>query len=116
MFQSQIVLTMKNNTFFNDRMLPYNQTAEGSRLYSLFLASATKTYPQYVSELHGMADGAEIPFSKVSSFESHTYMKLLCAWCRYSLVSWNVSNGEVGGSDSWIEVVDGHECPFTDTQ
>ena len=66
MFQSQIAMAMKNDTFFNNKMLPYNQTAEGSHLYSLFLASATKTYPQYVSELHGMADGAQIPFSKVS--------------------------------------------------
>ncbi len=56
---------MKNNTFFNSKMLPYNSTAEGAGWYSSYLTSAQTTYPQYVDELHGIADGAKIPFSKV---------------------------------------------------
>ena len=62
-----MLTVMQSNAFFHDKMLPFNQTAEGSSLYSLFLATATQIYPQYVSELRGMADGAEMPFSEVFS-------------------------------------------------
>ena len=56
---------MKNNTFFNDRMLPYNQTTEGSSLYSAYFDIASKRYPQYMDELRGMADGTQMKFSEV---------------------------------------------------
>ena len=56
---------MKNNTFFNEKMLPYNQTTEGSLLYLEYFDTASKRYPQYMDELRGMADGSQIPFSEV---------------------------------------------------
>ena len=65
-FRSRILAAMRNNTFFNNRMLPYNQTTEGSSLYSAYLDTASKMYPQYMNELRGLADGAQMQFSEVA--------------------------------------------------
>lgn len=56
---------MQNNSFFNTKMLTYNSTAEGSALYRSFYHVVASTFPQYLDELRGMADGANITFSKV---------------------------------------------------
>lgn len=56
---------MDNNTFYNSKVLSYNTTAEGAWLYSTYLQTAKDTFPQYVEELQGLADGAKMDFSKV---------------------------------------------------
>lgn len=56
---------MENNTFFNTKMLSYNSTAKGRALYSSFYHVVAHTFPQYLDELRGMADGANTTFSKV---------------------------------------------------
>ena len=60
---------MMNNTFFNNKMLPYNRTTEGSALYSGYFDTAIRVYPQYMAELRGIADGSQIPFSEVDPIE-----------------------------------------------
>lgn len=67
MFKSEILTAMANDTFFSGEMMAYNQTASGSSLYSSYLKTASTIYPQYMEELHGIADGSQIPFSKVQS-------------------------------------------------
>ena len=64
-FSSQILTVMDSNSFFNSKMLSYNSTAEGGAVYSRFYHSVATAYPQYLDELRGMADGANISFSKV---------------------------------------------------
>lgn len=76
-FRSRILSAMTNNTFFNDRMLPYNQTTEGSSLYSAYFDTASKRYPQYMDELRGMADGTQMKFSEVFLWNLKYEWKLL---------------------------------------
>ncbi|CAI8008523.1 hypothetical protein GBAR_LOCUS5833 [Geodia barretti] len=64
-FSSQILTVMDSNSFFNSKMLSYNSTAEGGAVYSRFYHSVATAYPQYLDELRGMADGANISFSKL---------------------------------------------------
>ena len=64
-FRDQIVAVMKDNSFFNSKMLSYNSTAEGSHLYTTFYKTVAAKFPHYLDELRGMADGANISFSKV---------------------------------------------------
>lgn len=64
-FKKQILTVMQGNTFFNTKMLFYNSTAEGSALYMSYYNIVASTFPKYLEELRGMADGASIAFSKV---------------------------------------------------
>ena len=45
--------------------LPFMNTSTGQTLYSELLGAANRTYPQYVSEIVGVADGAGQPFAHV---------------------------------------------------
>jgi len=65
-FAEQIHRAMKNSTFFNTRMLPYNRTKEGSALYSSYYNVVLRTFPDLLEEVKGMADGANVTFSEVS--------------------------------------------------
>lgn len=46
--------------------IPLYNTAEGKRIYEETLEAVRCSYPQYIRELQGIADGAEIAFYKVS--------------------------------------------------
>ena len=56
---------MDDNSFFNSKMISYNSTTEGSALYTSFYKTVSSSFPLYLDELRGMADGANISFSKV---------------------------------------------------
>jgi hypothetical protein len=64
-FKEQILTVMQSNTFFNSKMLFYNSTAGGSALYSTYYHTVASTFPKYLDELRGMADGAGLSFSKL---------------------------------------------------
>ena len=64
-FKTQILSTMARNSFFNEKMLPYNLTSEGAELYNSFLDSSARAFPAYLEEIRGMADGTNLSFSKV---------------------------------------------------
>ena len=65
-FREQILTAMQNNSFFNNKMLSYNATAEGRALYSSYYHTVLHTFPLFLDEVRGMADGSKILFSKVS--------------------------------------------------
>jgi len=46
--------------------LPMYAQPEGRQIYEESLKSTQKFFPQYVSELQGVADGAGVPFHEVS--------------------------------------------------
>lgn len=48
--------------------LPVYETPEGRKCYEATLATVKKNYPQYIEEIQGTADGAEVPFHKVFFF------------------------------------------------
>ena len=56
---------MGNDSFFNDKAVPYNGTEEGAAVYRDMLAAVNKTFPQYLDELAGLADGLGLSFSTV---------------------------------------------------
>lgn len=64
-FRGEIMRAMENNAFFNNKLLPYNKTQDGATLYEKYLHTAESTYPQYVEEIQGMADGAKIGFDEL---------------------------------------------------
>ena len=61
---------MDNNTFFKEKMLPFNASSVGGELYASYLESA-QAYPDYLDEIRGMADGAELSFSEVILVAMH---------------------------------------------
>jgi hypothetical protein len=60
-----MVTVMGASSFFNSKMLAYNSTPEGGALYASFHRTMARTFPQYLDEIRGMADGANISFSKL---------------------------------------------------
>lgn len=49
----------------NKVYLPLYETPEGRKAYDATLASCKENFPQYVREIEGTADGAQVPFHKV---------------------------------------------------
>ncbi|XP_062537270.1 beta-alanyl-dopamine/carcinine hydrolase isoform X3 [Armigeres subalbatus] len=49
----------------NDTYLPLYNTDEGRKVYNETLDSVKKSFPQYVRELEGTADGAQVEFHKL---------------------------------------------------
>ena len=75
-FKHEILSAMDNNTFFREKMLPYNASSEGGELYASYLESA-QAYPDYLDEIRGMADGAELSFSEVKVLAMHSIMSFI---------------------------------------
>lgn len=48
-----------------DEFLPLYNTHDGRQIYDESLAVTKSYFPQYVSEMQGMADGSGVPFHKV---------------------------------------------------
>ena len=48
--------------------LPLYETDAGRKVYEETLACVRKNFPQYLSEMEGTADGAEVPFHKVKLY------------------------------------------------
>jgi hypothetical protein len=56
-------------------LLPLYETDAGKKVYEETLASVSKNFPQYVREMEGTADGAQVPFHKV---QFCIIIKLIC--------------------------------------
>lgn len=48
--------------------LPLYKTDAGKKVYEETLACVGKNFPQYLSEMEGTANGAEVPFHKVNLY------------------------------------------------
>lgn len=49
----------------NETYLPLFATNEGRKIYEETLDTVRKQFPQYVKEIEGTANGANVPFHKV---------------------------------------------------
>lgn len=58
---------VSTSSILNDTYLPIYNTPEGIKVYTETLDVVTKSFPQYVRELQGTADGANVEFHKVSA-------------------------------------------------
>lgn len=66
-FKDAIHTAMSSNAFYNEKMLPaYFNTTDGKELYDSLTQEAMMSFPQYVEEIQGLADGAGLPFDKVT--------------------------------------------------
>ena len=50
---------MKEDSYFNNVILPYSRTPDGVGLYSSLLKKM-ETFPDYMEELKGLADGVGV--------------------------------------------------------
>lgn len=67
-FSSLIKEFLEKSSQLNDHFLPVYNTEEGRKIYEETLKVVTENFPQYVDEIRGTADGADVEFYKVSSF------------------------------------------------
>lgn len=61
-FGGEIAAAFERYAFLHERVLPYQQTAEGQAHYAEMLDVNRAHFPDYLSELEGVADGAGVPF------------------------------------------------------
>jgi hypothetical protein len=67
-FSSLIKSFLKTSEQLNKKFLPAYNTEEGKRVYDETLSLVTEKFPEYVDEIKGTADGAEVDFYKVMIF------------------------------------------------
>ena len=65
-FKEDIKKAISNNSFFNEKLMPYSKTQEGVATYGDLYGAVKKALPQYLEEVEGMAEGAGMEFSMVS--------------------------------------------------
>ncbi|KAL3855359.1 hypothetical protein ACJMK2_014574 [Sinanodonta woodiana] len=61
-FQKWIKRYFNHTPLMQRRMLPFYYSQKGRQIYNEYLTAAEATFPQYITEIRGMADGSEIPF------------------------------------------------------
>jgi predicted choloylglycine hydrolase len=61
-FASRIHRTLDSYAFFQERLLPFHRSREGQARYQQFLCINTARFPDYVTELEGLAEGSERSF------------------------------------------------------
>ncbi|KAG7389850.1 hypothetical protein PHYPSEUDO_009363 [Phytophthora pseudosyringae] len=64
-FQDKIQERMRLNTKLQTLLLPFAHTSTGRKLLDRYLAVHRATFPQYVEELEGVAEGSGVPFETV---------------------------------------------------
>lgn len=57
---------VETSSLLNESYLPIYNTPEGLKVYTETLEVVRKSFPQYLRELQGTADGAQVEFHKVS--------------------------------------------------
>lgn len=65
-FASIIQNFLSISTTLNECFLPAYAKPAGKKAYDETLAAVRKDFPQYVKELEGVADGANVPFHEVN--------------------------------------------------
>jgi len=64
-FRAEILLTLDRHDGLNTRFMPYSRTPAGRARYQHLVALHRNRYPEFFSELDGMAEGAAVPFEKL---------------------------------------------------
>ncbi|MGD8462600.1 MAG: C45 family autoproteolytic acyltransferase/hydrolase [Anaerolineae bacterium] len=64
-FAHQIRRALANYSFLQERMLPYHDSPQGEERYQALLRLNRARYPDYVTELEGIAHGAGRPFEEL---------------------------------------------------
>ena len=64
-FARQIRETLSDNVALQERYLPFHRTPEGRRKYEEFLGQHLSHFPEYISELEGISEGAGVQFEEL---------------------------------------------------
>jgi hypothetical protein len=64
-FRAEIIRTLDGHDDLNTRFMPYSRTPDGRERYQHLVAPHRNRFPEYISELEGMAEGAAVPFEKL---------------------------------------------------
>jgi predicted choloylglycine hydrolase len=64
-FGQQIRKTLAGNATLQERFLPFHRTAEGKRRYEGLVRLHESRFPDYLSELHGISEGAGAAFEEL---------------------------------------------------
>jgi predicted choloylglycine hydrolase len=64
-FRHQIQKTLSDNVELQKTFLSFHRTAEGERLYQKLIQLHNSRFPQYLSELKGISEGAEVPLEEL---------------------------------------------------
>jgi len=64
-FRAEIVRTLDGHEGLNTRFIPYSRIPDGMARYQHLLSLHRNRYPEFLSELEGMAEGAAVPFEKL---------------------------------------------------
>lgn len=67
-FSGLIKNFLKTCDHLNNDYIPAYKTDKGKKIYDETLQVCKQNFPQYVKELEGIADGAEVDFYKVICF------------------------------------------------
>ena len=62
---TEIHAALDNYPFFQQELLPFHRTAEGQQRFDQFLTLNRERYPTYITELEGLAQGAQRPFEEL---------------------------------------------------
>ncbi len=77
-FRSSIESHVAHNAHLNNVLVEKYQSARVRRIYENTLSAVTKSFPQYVDELQGMAQGAKVPFFKLFLLHIDAIVSSLC--------------------------------------
>ena len=64
-FKAEILRTLEGHVGLNTRFMPYSRTPAGRARYQHLVALHRNRFPDFISELEGMAEGAGVPFEKL---------------------------------------------------
>lgn len=64
-FREQIRRTLASNVALQETFLPFNRTEEGKTRYEKLLGLHRSFFPDYISELQGMSEGASLSFAEL---------------------------------------------------
>jgi hypothetical protein len=64
-FRAEILRTLDGHEGLNTRFMPYSRTPAGRARYQRLVALHRSRYPEFFSELEGVAEGAAVPFEKL---------------------------------------------------
>lgn len=59
---------LDTHRWLNQIYLPLYGTEKGKKAYEETLAVVAENFPQYIEEIRGTAEGADVPFYKVLKF------------------------------------------------
>jgi predicted choloylglycine hydrolase len=64
-FRAEILCTLDGHDDLNTRFMPYSRTPAGRARYQNLVELHRNRYPEFFSELEGMAEGAAVPFERL---------------------------------------------------